>query len=232
MILDSANSLRPDKTFRNVDNPDCPRRRIDTANVNRPMPRSHKRRLRTLLAIRCQNNPASGRSGLGMAVVFLEGGLSPIPMLMADTTLHRGPGRRVCQFSHYRTQRLANPKHNSLLNLDFLGSRDTVRLKDNQKQLPKTNNDNCQKLRMEPGDPESRAARSWRPGPKATMLVPGTFSEGPGREGLLLAQNSHSSATQPSATWPPASLRYHVSWSSSVLASCRTGVSKPSVNQP
>jgi len=25
---------------------------------------------------------------------------------------------------------------------------------------------------------------------------------------------------------------YHVSWSSGVLTSCRTGVSKPSVNQP
>jgi len=32
--------------------------------------------------------------GLGMAVVFLEGGLSPIPMQMASTKIHRGSGRR------------------------------------------------------------------------------------------------------------------------------------------
>jgi hypothetical protein len=33
-----------------------------------------------------------------MAVVFLEGGLSPIPMRMASTKLYREPHRGVCQF--------------------------------------------------------------------------------------------------------------------------------------
>jgi hypothetical protein len=86
------------------------------------------------------------------------------------------PHHRVCQFAHCRTQRPTNPKHNSLLNLHFLGSCGTVRLKYNQKQSPKTNNDNCQKLTMEPTDSESPAARSWRPGPKATVVAQGTFS--------------------------------------------------------
>jgi hypothetical protein len=40
-----------------------------------------------------------------MAIVFLEGGLSPIPMQMASTELHRGPHSGVCQFRR-RTQGL------------------------------------------------------------------------------------------------------------------------------
>jgi hypothetical protein len=43
-----------------------------------------------------------------LAVVFLEGGLSPIPMHMASTKLNRGPRSLVCQFVHCRTQGLAN----------------------------------------------------------------------------------------------------------------------------
>ena len=114
--------------FRNVDNPDCPRRRVDTDGVNRPTPCSHKRRLKTLLAIRCQNSPSNGRSGLGMAVVFLEGGLSPIPMQMASTKFNLGPHCGVCQF-RCRTQGLTNStKRNSLLNFAFLASRGTTRL--------------------------------------------------------------------------------------------------------
>ena len=57
-----------------------------------------------------------------MAVVFLEGGLSPIPMRMANTKLHRGPHRGVCQF-RCRTQGLTKSiKRNSLVNLAFLAS--------------------------------------------------------------------------------------------------------------
>jgi len=85
-----------------------------------------------------------------MAAVFLERGLSPIPIANGEHLSHREPRPRVCQFAHCRTQRPANPKRNSLLNLDFLGSRDAVQLKDNPKQLSKTNNGSCQKLTMNP----------------------------------------------------------------------------------
>jgi hypothetical protein len=62
-----------------------------------------------------------------MAVVFLEGGLSPIPMRMASTKLHRGP------VAGYVNSRIANAgpkiaKRNSLLKLDFLVSCEIVRL--------------------------------------------------------------------------------------------------------
>jgi hypothetical protein len=58
-----------------VPNPQCgqagpSRRRVDTGGVNRPTPRSHKRRLKTLLAIRCQNSASNGRSGLGWPLSF------------------------------------------------------------------------------------------------------------------------------------------------------------------
>jgi hypothetical protein len=53
-----------------------------------------------------------------MAVAFLEGGTSPIPMQMASTTLHRGPGRRVCQFANCRKRRRTNPQ----AILDFLAA--------------------------------------------------------------------------------------------------------------
>jgi hypothetical protein len=72
---------------------------------DRPALRSHGRRFETLLAIRCQNSPSNGRSGPGIAVVFLERGLSPIPMQMASTKPNRGPYRGVRQF-RCRTQGL------------------------------------------------------------------------------------------------------------------------------
>jgi hypothetical protein len=57
-----------------------------------------------------------------MAVVFLEGGLSPIPMQMASTKLNRGPCRWVCQLAYCRTRRLIDPKCNWLLKLGFFAS--------------------------------------------------------------------------------------------------------------
>jgi hypothetical protein len=55
-----------------------------------------------------------------MAVVFLEKGLSPIPMRMASTRLHREPQRRVCQFALPNSRTYTSTKRNSLLNLNFL----------------------------------------------------------------------------------------------------------------
>ena len=112
--------------------------------VDRPTLRSHQRRLETPVAHSMSKSPSIGRSRFGTAVVFLEGGLSPIPMANGEHPFHRGPRLRVCQLAHCRIQRPA-PKRNSLLNLDFLGLCDTVRFKDNKKQLPKTNHDNRQK---------------------------------------------------------------------------------------
>jgi hypothetical protein len=68
-----------------------------------------------------------------MAAVFLEGGLSPIPMRMASTKCHHGPRCTVCQFAHCRARRLTNPKRNWLLNIDFLAASDTVQLKISRK---------------------------------------------------------------------------------------------------
>jgi hypothetical protein len=79
-----------------------------------------------------------------MAVVFLEGGTSPIPMQMASTTVYRGPGWGVCQFANSRKQRRTNPEHKLLLNLSFLATLSTTRLKYHQTHLSKTNNDCCQ----------------------------------------------------------------------------------------
>jgi hypothetical protein len=59
-----------------------------------------------------------------MAVVFLEGGLSPIPMQMASAELHGGPRRRVCQFAPSNGRTHKSTKRNSLLNLAFLTSCD------------------------------------------------------------------------------------------------------------
>ena len=53
-----------------------------------------------------------------MAVVFLEGRLSPIPMRMASAKVHRELRREVCQFA-LSNARLANSKRDSLLNLRF-----------------------------------------------------------------------------------------------------------------
>jgi hypothetical protein len=55
-----------------------------------------------------------------MAVVFLEKGLSPIPMQMANVKCYRGPPRWVCQFAHCRMRNSQIIKRNLLLNLDFL----------------------------------------------------------------------------------------------------------------
>jgi hypothetical protein len=82
-----------------------------------------------------------------MAVVFLEGGMSPIPMQVARTNHYRGSRRWVCQSAHCRMHGSQIRKRNSLLNLDFLAPSGTVRLKHNQKQsskititIAKTNN--------------------------------------------------------------------------------------------
>jgi hypothetical protein len=72
-----------------------------------------------------------------MAVVLLEGGLSPIPTQMASAELHRGPRGRACQFAHSRMQTPIDPKRNSLLNLDFFASSGTERLEYHQKQPTK-----------------------------------------------------------------------------------------------
>src|ERR1700751_4222410 len=61
-----------------------------TGGVNRPTPRSHKRRLKTLLAIRCQNSPSNGRSGLGMAVVFWKEVCRQYQYEWRAPKLHRG----------------------------------------------------------------------------------------------------------------------------------------------
>ena len=106
-------------------------------------PRSHQRRPTTRCPFDVEKIRLTERC---MAVVFLKGGLLPIPIANGEHLFHPGRRRGVCQFAHCRMQRPANLKRNSLPNLNFLRSRNTVRLKDNQKQLPKTNNYDCQQL--------------------------------------------------------------------------------------
>jgi hypothetical protein len=111
------------------------------SSVKRPALRSYERRLRPCSPIQCRNGQSNRRSGPGMAVVFLEGGLSSIPTRMASTKLHRGPHRGVCQF-RCRTQGLTkSAKRNSLLNLTFFASCGTTRLNITGKQSSKNNND-------------------------------------------------------------------------------------------
>jgi hypothetical protein len=55
-----------------------------------------------------------------MAIVFLEGGLSPIPIQMASTKRHRGPRRQGCQSHIVERKDSQIIKRNSLLNLDLL----------------------------------------------------------------------------------------------------------------
>jgi hypothetical protein len=79
-----------------------------------------------------------------MAVVFLEGRLSPIPMQMASTKLYRDPRRGVCQSAIVEGE---NVQKMGLLTaiccgiLPYLASRDTARL-----TTIKNNNDICRKL--------------------------------------------------------------------------------------
>jgi hypothetical protein len=63
--------------------------------------------LRHRSPIRSRISPSNGRSRLGMAIVFLEGGLSPIPVQMASAKLHRGHRRGVCQFAHWAASEIA-----------------------------------------------------------------------------------------------------------------------------
>jgi hypothetical protein len=58
-----------------------------------------------------------------MAVVFLEGRLSPIPMRMASTKFHRGPHRGVCQFALSNAKTHKSAKRNSLRDLAFRTTR-------------------------------------------------------------------------------------------------------------
>src|SRR6516162_3030896 len=51
--------------------------------------------------------PSNGSSRLGMAIVFLEGGLSPTPKQIASAKLHRGP---VAGMSIRRTEGLQTTK--------------------------------------------------------------------------------------------------------------------------
>jgi hypothetical protein len=104
---------------------------------------------------------------------------------MASTHSIMDASRRVCQFAYCRTQRPANAKRNSLLNLDFLGSCDVVGLKDNQRQPPKTNNDNRQKLTMEPTDSES----------------PALYRGDPNLEGGSVVVRSSSGTIRPMCLW-------------------------------
>ena len=68
-----------------------------------------------------------------MAVVFLEGGPSPIPMQNGEhQTLSWTPSQGM-SIRALSNQRLIGPKRNSLLNLDFFESRYTGRLKYHQK---------------------------------------------------------------------------------------------------
>jgi len=62
-----------------------------------------RRRLKTLLAIRCQNSPSNGRSDR----CLFGGGPSPIPMQMASANSIVDPVAGVCQFGivECRTQK-------------------------------------------------------------------------------------------------------------------------------
>jgi hypothetical protein len=62
-----------------------------------------------------------------MAVVFLEEGLSPIPMRMASTKLYRDPRRSVCQSAIVEGRDLQKTNRNLLRNLTF-HRRTTARL--------------------------------------------------------------------------------------------------------
>ena len=74
-----------------------------------------------------------------MAVVFLEGGPSPMPSNGEHRTPSWTPSRGYVK-PHYRTQ---ITKRNSLLKLALFCM---VRLKCRRKQPSKDNNDDCQKL--------------------------------------------------------------------------------------
>jgi hypothetical protein len=67
-----------------------------------------------------------------MAVVFLEGGLSPIPMRMASTKFHHGPRRRVCQFALSKAKGCKSQTQFVAKSL-FFGLCDIARLKYHQK---------------------------------------------------------------------------------------------------